>query len=179
MIVGTPATKALVGVTYEFVPNAADADEDVLTFAIENRPGWATFSPTTGRLAGRPPASAAARVYAGIRISVSDNTAVAELPAYDLEVEGAGTGAGVGDASDAQSRHFAKVPEIPFVQGRPETVQLGIWQLDPENRWTPGDFTRASGWRSRFPTRLPGLPRASPMTVRRASFVTTAARSAT
>ncbi len=74
--------------TYEFVPDAVDADEDVLTFAIENRPGWATFSPTNGRLAGRPPASAAARVYAGIRISVSDNKAVAELPPYDLEVEG-------------------------------------------------------------------------------------------
>jgi hypothetical protein len=50
------------------------------------------------------------------------------------------------------------MPEIPFVRGRPETVQLGIWQLDPLNRWQPGDFTRASGWKSRFPTRLPGLP---------------------
>ncbi len=87
VIVGTPATKAVAGVTYEFVPDAADADEDVLTFAIENRPDWATFSPTTGRLSGRPPASAAARVYADILISVSDSKAVAELPAYDLEVE--------------------------------------------------------------------------------------------
>jgi hypothetical protein len=159
VIVGTPATKAVVGVTYEFVPDAVDADEDVLTFAIENRPSWATFSPTTGRLSGRPPASAAERVYAGIRISVSDKTAVAELPVYNLNVEGAGAGVGGGDgagdgAADAQSRYFAKVPEIPLVQGRPETVQLGIWQLDPENRWTPGDFTRASGWTSRFPTRL-------------------------
>ena len=48
VIVGTPATKAVAGVNYEFVPEAADADEDVLTFAIENRPDWATFSPTTG-----------------------------------------------------------------------------------------------------------------------------------
>ena len=87
VIVGTPATKAVAGVNYEFVPEAADADEDVLTFAIENRPDWATFSPTTGRLSGRPPASAAARVYADILISVSDSKAVAELPAYDLEVE--------------------------------------------------------------------------------------------
>ena len=87
VIVGTPATKAVAGVNYEFVPEAADADEDVLTFAIENRPDWATFSPTTGRLSGRPPASAAAHVYADILISVSDSKAVAELPAYDLEVE--------------------------------------------------------------------------------------------
>ena len=86
-IVGTPDTKAVVGQTYEFAPEATDPDEDVLTFAIENRPGWASFSPSTGRLSGRPPASAAARVYGDIRISVSDSKAVAELPAYDLEVE--------------------------------------------------------------------------------------------
>ena len=82
-------------------------------------------------------------------------------------------------AGPSPLQRFANVPEIPFVQGRPETVQLGIWQLDPENRWTPGDFTRASGWRSRFPTRLRGCRRASPMTARRASFATTAAPSAT
>ena len=86
-IVGTPDTKAVVGQTYEFAPEAADPDEDVLTFAIENRPGWASFSPSTGRLSGRPPATAASRVYAEIRISVSDSKAVAELPAYNLEVE--------------------------------------------------------------------------------------------
>ena len=86
-IAGTPDTKAVVGQTYDFAPDAADPDQDVLTFAIENRPGWASFSPSSGRLSGRPPASAAARVYADIRISVSDSKAVAELPAYDLEVE--------------------------------------------------------------------------------------------
>ena len=86
-IVGTPDTKAVVGQTYEFAPEATDPDEDVLTFEIDNRPGWASFSPSTGRLSGRPPASAAARVYGDIRISVSDSKAVAELPAYDLEVE--------------------------------------------------------------------------------------------
>jgi hypothetical protein len=86
-IAGSPDTKAVVGQTYEFAPEASDADDDVLTFQIQNRPGWASFSPSTGRLAGRPPASAASRVYGGIRISVSDDKSVAELPAYDLEVE--------------------------------------------------------------------------------------------
>jgi Putative Ig domain len=86
-IAGTPETKAVVGQTYEFAPEATDPDQDVLTFAIENRPGWASFSPSTGRLSGRPPATAAARVYSDIRISVTDSKAVAELPAYDLEVE--------------------------------------------------------------------------------------------
>jgi hypothetical protein len=49
---------------------------------------------------------------------------------------------------------FAQVPEIALIEGVPETIQLGPWQLDPVNPWTPGDFTRASGWKSRIPTRL-------------------------
>ena len=49
---------------------------------------------------------------------------------------------------------FAPVPEHAFVAGLPETVQLGIWQLDPTNPWPAGDQTRSTGWSSRFPTRL-------------------------
>ena len=51
---------------------------------------------------------------------------------------------------------LAPVPEIAFVAGVPETVQLGAFVLDPANRWTPGDLTRASGWKSRFPLTLTG-----------------------
>src|SRR5262245_60600651 len=58
---GTPATTAQVGQTYEFVPDAHDPDGDTLTFKIANRPSWATFSATTGRLSGTPPSNAAAR----------------------------------------------------------------------------------------------------------------------
>ena len=49
---------------------------------------------------------------------------------------------------------FAPIPEHAFVAGLAETVQLGIWQLDPENPWPAGDQTRSSGWKSRFATRL-------------------------
>jgi len=49
---------------------------------------------------------------------------------------------------------FAPVPEHAFVVGLPETVQLGIWQLDPANPWPAGEQTRSTGWASRFPTRL-------------------------
>ena len=57
---------------------------------------------------------------------------------------------------------FAPVPEVALVQGRQETVQLGIFQLDPLNRWTPGDLTRASGWRSRFSTGLVDVATGAP-----------------
>jgi hypothetical protein len=49
---------------------------------------------------------------------------------------------------------FAPVPEHVFVAGIAETVQLGIRQLDPLNRWRAGDQTGTSGWTSRYPTRL-------------------------
>ena len=86
-IAGVPPTTAVVGQSYDFAPEADDSDDDVLTFVISNRPGWASFSPSTGRLSGRPPSSAAARTFADIRISVSDSKAVAELPSFDIEVE--------------------------------------------------------------------------------------------
>jgi hypothetical protein len=41
------------------------------TFRIENRPDWATFSPSTGRLSGTPSASDVGS-YSGIVIMVSD-----------------------------------------------------------------------------------------------------------
>ncbi len=40
-----------------FTPSANDADGDTLTFTISNRPSWATFNGTTGRLSGTPGAS--------------------------------------------------------------------------------------------------------------------------
>ena len=49
---------------------------------------------------------------------------------------------------------FAPVPEHVFVAGIAETVQLGIRQIDPLNRWPAGNQTGASGWTSRYPTRL-------------------------
>jgi hypothetical protein len=95
-IIGTPVGTALIGQLYRFTPSATDADGDVLTFRIENRPDWATFSPSTGRLEGTPP-STAQPVYSRILISVTDGQAFSELPAFDLTVQGGG-GAGANGA---------------------------------------------------------------------------------
>jgi hypothetical protein len=86
-IVGTPLTTAVIGQSYRFSPSATDADGDVLTFRIENRPEWATFSPSTGRLEGTPPGTAQP-VYQRILISVTDGKAFSELPAFDVTVQG-------------------------------------------------------------------------------------------
>lgn len=84
-ISGTPATTATVGVQYAFTPTASDPDGNTLTYAIANRPSWATFNTTTGRLSGTP-ASGNVGSYGNIVISVSDGKATAQLPAFSLSV---------------------------------------------------------------------------------------------
>jgi hypothetical protein len=86
-ISGAPATSVMVNQAYSFQPSAADANGDALTFAISNRPSWASFSSSTGRLTGTPAASNVA-TYSNIVISVSDGRASAALPAFSIQVRG-------------------------------------------------------------------------------------------
>ena len=80
------------GQAYSFQPSATDANGDVLTFSIQNRPSWATFSPTTGRLSGTPTASHIG-TYGNIIISVTDGKATRSLSAFSISVQSAsGTG---------------------------------------------------------------------------------------
>src|SRR5262245_28788244 len=55
-ISGMPAPSVTSGQTYSFQPSASDANGDALTFSISNRPAWASFSTSTGLLAGTPAA---------------------------------------------------------------------------------------------------------------------------
>lgn len=90
-ISGTPPTSWNVGSEYSFQPTASDADGDALTFAIQNKPAWATFSSTSGRLSGTP-AAADVSTFANIVISVSDGVASATLPAFSIAVSQVATG---------------------------------------------------------------------------------------
>lgn len=82
-ISGTPTTTVVAGTAYAFQPVANDADGNTLGFSIANKPAWASFSTTTGRLSGTPTTAA---THAGITISVSDGTASTSLPAFTLNV---------------------------------------------------------------------------------------------
>jgi hypothetical protein len=91
-ISGSPATSVAAGQTYSFQPSATDANGDVLTFSIQNRPSWATFSPTTGRLSGTP-SSSQTGTYGNVVISVTDGKATRSLSAFSISVQSAsGTG---------------------------------------------------------------------------------------
>ncbi|MBI5039899.1 MAG: putative Ig domain-containing protein [Gammaproteobacteria bacterium] len=83
-ISGTPATSVNVNIAYSFQPTASDPDVGAtLTYSIVNRPSWATFSTSTGRLSGTP---TSASITSNIVISVSDGTATASLPAFSITV---------------------------------------------------------------------------------------------
>ena len=90
-ITGTPAATVTVGQAYGFAPGASDADGDALTFSIANKPSWASFNTATGELTGKP-GSAATGVYSNIKISVTDGSLTAALPAFSISVEQASLG---------------------------------------------------------------------------------------
>jgi hypothetical protein len=84
-ISGTPATSVAIGQAYSFQPTASDPDGQALAFGIANKPSWASFDSTTGRLSGTP-AAGNAGTYPNIVISVSDGIASATLPAFTITV---------------------------------------------------------------------------------------------
>lgn len=90
-ISGSPQTSVSVGTAYSFQPSATDPDGNTLTFSIQNRPAWATFNTSTGRLSGTPAAADVAS-YANIIVSVSDGTALTSLTAFSLAVTQISTG---------------------------------------------------------------------------------------
>jgi hypothetical protein len=88
-IMGTPGTSATVGQTYTFTPVGQDANGDPLTFSIQNRPAWATFTPATGQLSGTP-ASGNVGTTLNVVISVSDGRGGnAALAGFNLTVSAA------------------------------------------------------------------------------------------
>ncbi len=85
VISGSPPGEALVAQIYSFVPTASDADGDVLSFSIKNKPDWANFDTTSGTLSGVP-TDADVRIYDNIYISVSDGKAIVSTKSFSIAV---------------------------------------------------------------------------------------------
>lgn len=84
-ISGSAPTAVNADGAYSFVPNAIDAEGDTLTFSIENKPSWASFTAATGELFGTPGA-ADVGTYSNIVISVSDGNASSTLGSFSIAV---------------------------------------------------------------------------------------------
>jgi hypothetical protein len=84
-ISGNPPTSVNVGSPYSFTPTVSNPAGGTLTFSIQNPPPWASFNATNGALTGTPVA-ADVGTTTGIVISVSNGTASASLPAFNIAV---------------------------------------------------------------------------------------------
>lgn len=84
-ISGNPPPAILISEMYDFEPNAADSDGDSLTFQVTNKPNWANFDASTGRLYGQPTLGNVG-TYGDIVISVSDGSASRSLQAFAVTV---------------------------------------------------------------------------------------------
>ncbi|MDX1802433.1 MAG: Ig-like domain-containing protein [Alcanivorax sp.] len=85
VISGAPGTSVQQDQPYQFQPVASDPDNDPLTFAISNKPAWASFDTSTGQLQGTP-GNSDVGTDTGIVISVSDGTVWSSLPGFSLTV---------------------------------------------------------------------------------------------
>ena len=86
-ITGSPALTATVGRSYRFQPQAINmgkAGRDV-SFAIANKPAWATFDASTGQLSGTPSPDHLG-VFADIQISAAAGAVHAALPSFSITV---------------------------------------------------------------------------------------------
>jgi len=87
-ISGTPPPTGVVNQSYSFTPTASDPNGDTLQFTIKNKPGWAGFNSSTGRLSGTP-SSSSVGTFSTIEITVSDGKVSSALPAFTINVTSA------------------------------------------------------------------------------------------
>ncbi|MBF0439762.1 MAG: tandem-95 repeat protein, partial [Magnetococcales bacterium] len=86
-ITGVPTTTKLnPGNDWSFTPVANDVDGDPLTFSIQNKPSWANFDQTTGRLFGKPLPGQYGN-YNDIVISVTAGLDTVSLAPFSIAVE--------------------------------------------------------------------------------------------
>ena len=88
---GEPPTSVRAGHDYDFTPQASDPDGDALKFRVFNKPSWASFDRTTGRLWGTPQ-DADVGVNLDIKILVTDGEQTAGLPRFAITVDQISTG---------------------------------------------------------------------------------------
>ncbi len=85
VISGVPASNIAEDSSYNFLPNASDPDGDNLSFSIQNRPGWASFNSTTGRLSGTPD-NGDVGTYNNIKVTVSDGKISSSIGPFNIAV---------------------------------------------------------------------------------------------
>ncbi|MFO1465110.1 MAG: putative Ig domain-containing protein [Steroidobacteraceae bacterium] len=84
-ISGAPSHAAEVGAYYSFRPTVSAPSGARLSYAIANKPSWASFNTSTGTLSGTP-GNANIATYPNIVIRVTDAKSSASLPPFPIVV---------------------------------------------------------------------------------------------
>jgi hypothetical protein len=116
-ISGTPPTSVTTGSTYKFQPTAKDPDGKTLSFSVQNKPAWATFSIATGLLEGTP-SSTQTGAYDDVIISASNGQYSSALPGFDITV--------TGSAPSTASAVIDWIPPTKNTNGSPLTDLAGV-----------------------------------------------------
>lgn len=148
VVSGTPMTSVQAGQAYSFQPTATDAEGNALTWSIQNKPAWATFSTSTGRLNGTPTASHVGS-YANISISVSDGGSTASLPAFTITVQAAPNNAPTINGTPATTATVGTAYSFQPTANDADGQSLGF---TIQNRPSWATFTTATGRLSGTPT---------------------------
>ena len=152
-ISGSPASTVTVGSSYSFTPTTTDSNSGrTLSFAVANKPAWASFSSSTGHLSGTPSAANVGK-YADVVIAVYDGLTSAVLPNFGITVQASGSGTSSGSVkisgtppasvTAGSSYHFQ--PSATDSAGR--TVSFSV-----ANKPSWATFSIASGLLSGTPT---------------------------
>lgn len=123
-ISGTPATTDVAGQAYSFTPTATGPNGYRLSFSISGKPGWASFSTSTGQLSGTPTSSNVG-TFSNVVISVSDGLARTSLSAFSITV----------------SAPAAPANPPPTISGTPSTTDVAgkLYTFTPTASDTDGD----------------------------------------
>jgi hypothetical protein len=143
-ISGHPATGVAAGSPYSFTPSAFDPGGHALTFSIQSQPSWASFSTSSGTLAGAP-AAADVGTYANIVISVSNGTQSASLPPFSIKVTAPLTISGSPATQVAAGKSYAFQPTTNAPSGSALTFSI-------QNRPVWATFIAGTGMLSGTPT---------------------------
>ena len=133
-ISGSPHLAVITGESYSFRPSASDADGDTLTFAIQNKPRWATFDSLTGQLSGQTFLGDTG-VYDNVGISVSDGKVNSSLNNFSITV----TEAALGSMTLSWTAPTENTDGSPLVDLAGFNIYFGKSQGDYSNRITIGN----------------------------------------
>jgi Putative Ig domain len=135
-ISGTAASVVKSGERYQFVPIATDPDGELVTFAITNKPRWASFSTGSGELSGIPN-STAVELYSDIVITATDGDASTSMRPFAITVlppDGSAPTTQLPPASPNPINPTSPAPATPTSPTAPPSTTAALsWTVPTEN----------------------------------------------